>query len=184
MTSQEAVLKVSEYVKRTGKPAIEAVRELWLELTPIVDSDDLVQRSLAALVSMSYRRPDYAAALEVSVPEKRANGSVTVKHEVAKPQSYYVEVTVLHTVHYNVNGVVKSVAAMNRHDLLTLSRNAQRMAEGWTHYEQFFVHAAERLAKFKKATINDLGEGEQSRLSKMLYDVQQSRLPSDFTLPA
>jgi hypothetical protein len=95
-----------------------------------------------------------------------------VRHERGEPREYKVTVNLLHDLRYNVNGKVKAVVAMNHHDLVTLAHQANQMAQGWVRYQAAFGAAAERLKKFGKQTVGDLGDGEQARLARMFGDAR------------
>lgn len=167
MTADEAVKVVTEYVRDTGTPAAEAVKNLWEQLKPITDSESLIQFAIATRVAVQYRRPGHNEA------------SVSVTHERYKLKEYEVTVTILRDTMYNVNGKVKSVAVCNRHDVLTLAENARKAEEGFSHYRKVWEYAAQRLQTLKKDKIEDMGHGEQMKLARMLNDCQRFRLPND-----
>jgi hypothetical protein len=166
MTTEDAVKKITAYVIKTGVPAADAVKHLWEEIAPIEDPEALIQSGLAILVSIQYKRP---------VVEERPGHrglAVAVRHERGDRKQYRVSVNLLHDLRYQVNGKVKAVVAMNHHDLVTLAHQANQMAQGWVRYQGAFAAAAERLKKFGKQTVGDLGDGEQARLARLFGDAR------------
>ena len=167
MTTDEAVQYVAEYVRKTGVPAADAVKELWKDLKPITDPEKLIQSGLAVLVAIKYKHPTQPVE-----PFGRGGNSVAVRHQRGEPRSYRVSVSLLEDLRYNVNGRVKAVVAMNHHDLVTLAHQANQMAQGWVRYQGVFATAAEKLKQFGKATVGDLGDGEQAKLARMFGDAR------------
>jgi len=175
MTTEEAVTKLTKHVLKTGVSATDAVRALWAEIVPISDADNLIQYALASLVSVNYKRPSYTTPdYDDRGGSRPGNGGtkVAVRHESAVTPSYNVTVSILHDVHYNVNGRVTSVAMMNRHDLITMARKANRFVQGWSRYQHWYEQAADQLAKRKKATLDELAEGDKTRLARAFSEVR------------
>jgi hypothetical protein len=181
--SNDAVKYVAEYVKETGTPAADATRKLWKDITPIDDPETLLQFAVACRVSTEYRTPFYEKG-----DEKRSytpgNGggkssTVSVRHSKYEPRVYQVSVTVLQDVHYNVDGRVKAVMKMNRHDALTVAERYRTIREGFDRHIAVMEYIATKLKELKKDHVEDLGDGEKQKIARMFMDLKSMTFPKD-----
>lgn len=165
----EALEKINSYIKRTQKPASEAVRDLWDKLTPIEkeDAERLMQMALASLATVAYK-----SEIPLSVATGSSSHQVQVRHSSLAIKHYEVTVELLANVHYVVGGKVKAVATFNRMDALELADNSRRMKEGHARYEEMWRHVAQRLQTCKKSCVHDLGEGEQLKIARMINEIR------------
>lgn len=168
MKADEAVEVITQYVRETQAAASEAVRLLWSQIQPIEDSEDLIQFALAARVAVSYKKP---------LADDRPKNDIHIEYHKYKSRIYEVSVQLLQDVSYNVNGKVKPIILMNHYDLVTLARDAKAAEEGFHRYYELWTYTAERLQVLKKTSVEDLAEGEQMKIARMLHEAQR-KLPS------
>jgi hypothetical protein len=180
LKSREAVKFVAEYVRETGTPAADAVRKLWSDIKPITDPDQLIQFALACQVATEYKMALYVPGDERRPYNSHGGGTrVSAVHHKSEPKVIQVSVSILQDIHYNVEGRVKSIAVMNRRDVLILATNFCNMVEAFSRHEQVFRYIAARLVELKKEKVEDLAEGEQQKIARMFTDLKQFKFPKD-----
>lgn len=159
MTIQEAVETIAQYVRDTGKAAPDAVRAVWDQISPFSDEDaaTLMQQALASRVSpQSTGRA--GSATQVSITHRRADPL----------ERHVVTCQILQDVRYTVNGASKAVAVFTRYDLNTKIEQADAIIGGFKRYKGVWEFALSLLIKYDKPRIEDLGEGEQMKIARML----------------
>jgi hypothetical protein len=187
MKANDAIRYVEEFVRETGLPPAQAVREIWEDISPIEDSTTLIQFAVAVQVSTRLRRPGFLDEEPVRVPD-RPNGTTTPARKVSvihtrhKPKFYNVGVELLQTVRYTVNGKSKAIAELSRHDVLTIAENFRRAEDGFTRHRKVMEYIAKRMHELGKQHVEELADGEKQKIARMINDLRQFKFPGD--LPA
>lgn len=183
MNADDAVKYVAEFVRSTGLPASQAVREVWKDITPITDADVLLQFAIAIRVSSEYRRPGFIYEGYTRKGESGGKGNgharIRVRHTKYETRHYTVSVELLQDIRYNVNGKVKAIAQCNRHDILTLAESFRKGEEGFARHRAVMEYIATRLKELNKTNVEDLAEGEKIKIARMISDLRHFRFPAD-----
>lgn len=165
MTIQEAVEIIVQHVRDTGKTAPDAVRATWEQIAPFSEEDakTLMQQALASRISQP---------LTGRTPSEEGRGRTVVavtSYRRAEPlERRIVTCQVLQDVRYTVNGASKAVATFTRYDLTTKIEQADAIIGGFKRYKSVWQFALDLLVRFDKPRIEDLGEGEQMKIARML----------------
>ena len=165
MTIQEAVDIINQMVRDTGKPLSEAVRESWPLLGEFSEEDTktLIQEALAARANPQLRSVS-TRSITVSMPNQ-----VVERREIT--------CQVLKDFVYHVNGAAKCVASFTRYDVHTHLTQLRQLQAGVNRHVSVWEYMHERMVKLKKDRVDDLAEGEQAKIARMLYETKTAKLP-------
>ncbi len=169
MAIKDAVISITQFIRDTGKPVSEAVREIWPQLGPFSEEDQqtLMIEALASRVNPVLNNPIF----------HRYGNEVTVTVESRQPAMERHEVTcvLLRDVIYHVNGVAKSVAVFTKHDVLTKLESIRHVEAGVIRHRKMWEYIHERMTVLKKSKVEDLAEGEQTKIARMIFDLKQQK---------
>lgn len=174
MTIKEAVQIIARSVRDTGKPIADAVRELWPQLGQFSFGEErkLMQEALAARVDPHLVNPSrYSVESEVNVSVSAYDHPVMERHEVT--------CQLLHDTIYHVNGVAKPFALCLKYELQDRMTWVLSMRNGLDRHYNVLKHTVDRMEKTGANKVEDLGEGEQMKIARMLFDIQHGDEPKE-----
>lgn len=159
MSIVDATQTVVNFVRDTSKPISQAIKEVWPSISEFSEDEQqtLLQEAIAHRVNPLLTRG-------VTV-------TVTDYHRVSM-ERHEVTCQLLHDVVYHVNGVAKPVALFTKFDVVTKLESVRRVEEGLVRHRKMWEYVHERLAKFKKGSVEELAEGEQIKIARMVYDLR------------
>lgn len=177
MIIKDATATITQYIRDTGKPLSEAIKLVWPELGPFSDEDKqtLMMEALASRVNPLLNNPitrPWGAEIEVGVTSYRQ--PAMQRHEVT--------CQILQDVIYHVNGTAKCMAVFTKFDVLTKLESVRSVEAGVIRHRKMWEYVHERLTACKKSKIEDLAEGEQTKIARMVFDLRQHKESKD--LPA
>jgi hypothetical protein len=169
MTVADAVDTIVQYVRDTGAPLADAVSHVWGQISGLNDSDieSLVRESLASRAGVLLRNPFQSA--------NRDFKTVSVRRNREMPSVREVSVQLLSDTVYHVNGKAKPIALFTKYDVLTKLSGVRKVEEGVIKHRQMWEYIASRLSALGKAKVEDLAEGEQIKIARMIYNLRQPK---------
>ena len=168
MTIKDATTTIAQYIRDTGTPLSEAIRSVWPQLGPFTkeEKETLMMEALASRVNPVLNNPVVTRwGEEVSVGVTSYRQPSMERHEVT--------CQLLQDVIYHVNGKAKPMAVFTKFDVLTKLESVRNVEAGVVRHRKMWEYVHERLTTCKKSKIEDLGEGEQIKIARMVFDLRQ-----------
>lgn len=185
-TIQDAVDTIVKYVRNTGKQRADAVKELWDSLGDFSEDEArvLMQQALSARAGAVLTNPfrsvaaiDDSERIE-SYVERGADVTVCVQpYRHFTMERHEVTCQILYDTVYLVNGVSKPFATFTLSEAGEKAAQYRRVEASMDRHARLWEYVHERLTKLKKIKVEDLAEGEQTKIARMLYDVKTQSEP-------
>jgi hypothetical protein len=153
----------------------EAIKLVWSDLGSFTkeEKETLMQEALAYRVNPMLNNPiTQRGGTEVSVTSYRQ--PAMERHEVT--------CLLLQNVIYHVNGAAKPIAVFTKFDVATKLESVRSVEAGVVRHRKMWEYVHERLTTLKKSKVEDLAEGEQTKIARMIFDLRQHQDGKD--LPA
>ncbi len=170
MSIRDAIATITQYIRDTGTPLSEAIKAVWPELGPFSkeEKEALMMEALASRVNPLLNNPITSRwGDEVSVGVTSYRQPTIERHEVI--------CQILQDVIYHVNGKAKPIAVFTKFDVLTKLESVRNVEAGIARHRAMWEYVHERLTTCKKSKVEDLGEGEQMKIARMVFDLRQHK---------
>lgn len=166
MAIKDAITLIAEYIRNTGTPVSEAVRVTWDRLEPFSDEEKqtLMIEALASRINPLLNNPIRASYNQ--------EVSITVTSTPMPLQRHEVTCQILNDIIYHVNGKAKSIASFTKYDVSTKIDSVRLIEEGVIRHRKMWEYIHERLTSCKKSKVEDLGEGERTKIARMVFDLR------------
>jgi len=179
MSIRDAITTITQYIRDTGTPLSEAIKATWPELGPFSkdEKETLMMEALASRVNPILNNPiatRYGEEVSVGVTSYRQ--PAMERHEVT--------CQILQDVIYHVNGKAKPIAVFTKFDVLTKLESVRNVEAGIVRHRVMWEYVHERLTACKKSKVEDLGEGEQMKIARMVFDLRQHQDSKDLLVVA
>lgn len=174
MSIRDAIAAITQYIRDTGTPLSEAIKSVWPDLGPFSKEEEetLMMEALASRVNPILNNPvAHRWGEEVSVGVTSYRQPAMERHEVT--------CQILHDVIYHVNGKAKLIAVFTKFDVLTKLDSVRNVEAGIIRHRMMWEYIHERLTTCKKSKVEDLGEGEQMKIARMVFDLRQQKESKD-----
>jgi hypothetical protein len=190
MPMQLEILKVVRHVDETGEGTIDAVRNLWSDISlSREEQTDLVQEALAGHVNdvlrRSYRRTSLEKAEENDIVVGKEKNDIVVSVEVvAQPrETITMKVEILDRVSFDIHGQRRKVIDLTIEDTEYLMERSKSVIYGHLRQYQFAEYLHNRLEKTGAASVSGFGAKEKIRIAEMLESIEQREDLKNLPLP-
>jgi hypothetical protein len=175
MSIKDATSAIAQYIRDTGKPLSEAIKLVWPDLGPFSkeEKQTLMMEALASRVNPILNNP---------VNPRWGNGEVEVgvtSYRQPAMERHEVTCQILQDVIYHVNGAAKPIAVFTKYDVLTKLESVRNVEAGVVRHRKMWEYIHERLTALNKSKVEDLAEGEQTKIARMIFDLRQQKESKD-----
>jgi len=175
------ILRVVRHVDETNKGTIEAVRDLWPEMSLSKEErETLMQEGLAARANDALRSSKTRGVVE-RAPENEIVIGVQVIE--TKREMITMSVEILERVSFDIHGERRKVADLTMEDTEHLMERSKAMIRGQLRQYQFAQYVHERLEATGASSVRGFGVREQRKLAQLLELIEGREDLKDLPIP-